>query len=183
MEIQQHDGVVVEAAGISAGLRQARREGGARGLGAAALPPPSLYRGLGGGAPTLGRWISKGAAAKGWLPPQAKWGAPPPLGFPNPRRMGWATGGAPAHYGLVPLPTLAHGALLDGWPHPVDPRDPSGGPGTIPATPETFPMAKTGPPIYKSSPLDHSGTPHDVRDLIRDSEQLSGYRILISLQP
>ena len=28
-------------------------------------------------------------------------------------------------------------------PHPVDPRDPSGGPGTIPITPETFPMAET----------------------------------------
>ena len=49
MEIQQHDGVVVEVAGISAGLRQAQREGevswegegGARGCGAAALPPPS----------------------------------------------------------------------------------------------------------------------------------------------
>ena len=27
MEIQQHDGVVVEVAGISAGLRQAQREG------------------------------------------------------------------------------------------------------------------------------------------------------------
>ena len=27
MEIHQHDGVVVEAAGISAGLRQAQREG------------------------------------------------------------------------------------------------------------------------------------------------------------
>ena len=47
MEIQQHDGVVVEVAGISAELRQAQREGevsregegGARGLGAAALPP------------------------------------------------------------------------------------------------------------------------------------------------
>ena len=47
MEIQQHDGVVVEVAAISAGLRQAQREGevsregegGARGLGAAALPP------------------------------------------------------------------------------------------------------------------------------------------------
>ena len=48
MEIQQHDGVVVEVAGISAGLRQAQREGevlregegGARGWAAAALPPP-----------------------------------------------------------------------------------------------------------------------------------------------
>ena len=27
MEIQQHDGVVVDAAGVSAGLRQAQREG------------------------------------------------------------------------------------------------------------------------------------------------------------
>ena len=65
MKIQQHDSMVVEATVISAGLRQAQREGevsregegGARGLGAAALPPPSLYRGL-GGAPALGRWNS-----------------------------------------------------------------------------------------------------------------------------
>ena len=82
-------------------------------------------------------------------------------------------GGAPAHYGLVPLPTSAHGALRDGWPHPVDPRDPSGGPGTIPMTPKLVPMAETGLPIYKSLPPDHSGTPRDVRDLIRDSEQHS----------
>ena len=48
MEIQQHDGVVVEAAGISAGLRQAQQEGevlrGEReapgAWGEAALPPP-----------------------------------------------------------------------------------------------------------------------------------------------
>ena len=31
MKIQQHDGVVVEAMVISAGLRQAQGEGGARG--------------------------------------------------------------------------------------------------------------------------------------------------------
>ena len=66
---------------------------------------------------------------------------------------------------------------------PVDPRDHSGGPGTIPVTPETLPVAETGLPVYKCLPMDHSGTPRDVRDLIRDSEQLSGYRILISLQP
>ena len=56
MEIQQHDGVVVDAAAISAGLRQAyargrgvaEGEGGAKSMGAAALPPPSLYRPLGG---------------------------------------------------------------------------------------------------------------------------------------
>ena len=58
MKIQQHDGVVVEATVISAGLRQAQGDGGvsregegeARGLGAAALPsPPPLYIGCLGG--------------------------------------------------------------------------------------------------------------------------------------
>ena len=42
MEIQQHDGVVVEVAGISAGLRQASARGRRRGCGAAALPPPFI---------------------------------------------------------------------------------------------------------------------------------------------
>ena len=57
--------------------------------------------------------------------------------------------------GLVPLaqagqgaPPTARVAPGDGWPHPVGPRDPSGGPGTIPVTPETLPMAKTALPIY-----------------------------------
>ena len=92
--------------------------------------------------------------------------------------------------GLVPLahtgqgsPPIAHVAPRGRWPHPVDPRDPFGGPGTIPGDPETFPMAEISLPIYNSSPPDHSGTPRDVRDLIRDSEQLSDFRILISLQP
>ena len=85
MEIQQHDGVVVEVAGISAGLRQAQREGevlregegGARGCGAAALPPPSLYRPP-GGAPALGDEISKGGRRpRGWLAPQGKGELPP----------------------------------------------------------------------------------------------------------
>ena len=52
MEIQQHDGVVVETTAISAGLRRALREGevsregegGARGYGVAALPPPTICR-------------------------------------------------------------------------------------------------------------------------------------------
>ena len=65
----------------------------------------------------------------------------------------------------------------------MDPRDPSSGPDTILVTPETFPVAETGLPIYNSLPPDHSGTPRDVRDLIRDSEQFLGYRILVSLQP
>ena len=131
MKIQQHDGVVVEAMVISAGLRQALGDGGvsregegeARGLGVAALPP--LYIGaLGGAGPR--RWISKGAAAKGWLPPQAKWGAPPPLGFPNPRRRGGPRGGAPAHQGLIPLP--------------LQPMGPSGIGGATRWTPGTLPV-------------------------------------------
>ena len=55
----------------------------------------------------------------------------------------------------------------------MDPRDPSGGPGTIPGDPETFPMAETALPIYNSLPPDHSETPRDVWNLIRDSEQHS----------
>ena len=106
------------------------------------------------------------------MPPKPG-GAPPHPRVPNPRRMGWAKGGAPAHYGLVPLPTLAHGALRDGWPHPVDPRDPSGGPGTIPVTPETLPMAeiallyiilhlRTIPELFVMSGIS-SGTPKNFR--------------------
>ena len=98
------------------------------------------------------------------------------LPFGNPRRMGLL--------GLVPLahvgqgaPPTAHVAPRGRWPHPVGPRDPSGGLGTIPMTPKLVPMAETGLPIYKSLPPDHSGTPRDVRDLIRDSEQLSVNRI------
>ena len=57
MEIQQHDGVVVEVAGIPAGLRQAQAGGrgvtGGRGrrqgLDIAALPPPTIYRAKGEG--------------------------------------------------------------------------------------------------------------------------------------
>ena len=63
------------------------------------------------------------------------------------------------------------------------PPRPPGGPGTLPIKPETFPVTKTGLPIYNSLPPDHSGTPRDVRDLIRDSEQHSGYCIYISSQP
>ena len=60
MEIQQHDGVVVEVAGIPAGLRQAQAGGrgvtGGRGrrqgLGYCSPPSPTIYRGAkGGGRP------------------------------------------------------------------------------------------------------------------------------------
>ena len=83
--------------------------------------------------------------------------------------------------GAGPLPLTAYGSLGDGWPHPVDPRDPSGGPGTLPVTPGIIPMAETGLPIYHSSPPDHSETPRDVRDLIRDSGQHSVTVYILSL--
>ena len=91
MEIQQHDGVVVEVAGISAGLRQASArgrgvaggEGGARGCHAAALPPPLYIGPLGGRRPLEipSAWVGGGQGGGRWLPPQVKWGAPHPQGF------------------------------------------------------------------------------------------------------
>ena len=88
MEIQQHDGVVVEVAGIPAGLRQAQArrrgvaegEGGAKSKGVAALPPPSLYRGPGGFHP-LEIGSQGGAAAKGGTCPPSQVGRPHPQGF------------------------------------------------------------------------------------------------------
>ena len=194
MEIQQHDGVVVEVAGFQQGFakRYGRRkmchgrEREAPGLRYGCPPFPPLYigtreRGRVQPCPFLqGRVRPRGKES---VLPKAPRRCLPPLGLSPP---------------LVPL---AHGPLGAGalgpcrprrtpyspcgprgrWPHPVDPWDPSGGPGTIPVTPKLVPMAEIALPIYNSLPPDHSGTPRDVRDLIRDSEQLSGYRILISL--
>ena len=85
MEIQQHDGVVVDAAVISAELRRAstrgrgvaRGKGGAKCKSAAVLPPPSIYR-VPRGAPSLGDGISLGAAAKGGPCPPRQVEAPLP---------------------------------------------------------------------------------------------------------
>ena len=59
MKIQQHDGVVVDAAGSRQGFAKRKRGGevlrrereAPRAKGVAALPPLSLYRGLGGRRP------------------------------------------------------------------------------------------------------------------------------------
>ena len=152
MEIQQHDGVVVDVAGLRQDfaelLRERERgvageEGGAQGCCTTALPPPLYIGPLGGGAPAKIP-SREGAAAKGGiLAPQGKWGAPPHPRVSNPRRRGEAHGGSPSPLRASCRPTSAHGALRDRWSHPVDPRDPSGGPGTIPLTPETFPVAET----------------------------------------
>ena len=192
MEIQQHDGVVVDVAGLGRALPSfCERERCCRGGGrrprlcVAALPPPLYIGPLGGRRPQEMGSQGGAAATRGEgvaLPPKAR-GNSPLLGFPTLGAWGEAQGGRPSPLRAGSLPLSAHGALRDRWTHLVDPGDPSGGPGTIPVTPETFPVAETGLPIYNSSPPDHSGTSRDVRDLIRDSEQLSGFRILISLQP
>ena len=152
MEIQQHDGVVVDVAGSRQGFAKLLREGevlqGEReAQGAVMLFPslPPLYIGpLGGGRrpwiPSTKGGGGQGERGGGFPPSQV--GRPHPR-VSNPRRRGRPKGGRPSPLRAGSLPTSAHGALRDRWPHPVDPRDPSGGPGTIPVTPETFPVAET----------------------------------------
>ena len=150
MEIQQHDDVVVEVAGSRQGFAKRKREGevlqgrGRRQRARVQQPSlPPIYRHPGGGAPAL-EPIYKGGRRPGgnFLPPKSS-GAPPTPRVSNPRRRGRPMGGRPSPLGAGSLPTSAHGALRDRWPHPVDPRDPSCGPGTIPSTPEKFLMAET----------------------------------------
>ena len=89
MKIQQHDDMVVDAAAISAGLRQAstrerevlqgRREAPKA---VVCCPPSPLYIGpLGGAGPK--RWDFKGGGGQGGGLPPKPCGAPPPLGFPT----------------------------------------------------------------------------------------------------
>ena len=89
MEIQQHDGVVMDVAGLRQGfaelLRERERgvageEGGAKGCSVLPSLPP-LYIGPLGGCAALGDGISKGgAAAKGWkgVPCPPRQGGTPP---------------------------------------------------------------------------------------------------------
>ena len=191
MEIQQHDGVV-EVAGFQQGFAKRcgrrevchGREREAPGLRYCCPPFPPLYIGpreRGGAALALPP--RKGAAREESHLPKAHRRCLPPLGLFL-SLFSWCMG----LLGLVPLAHIGQGAHPTAHVAPpgqvdplVDPRTPFGTPGTIPIMRETFPVTKTRLPIYNSLPPDHSGTPRDVRDLIRDSEQLSGYRILISL--
>ena len=86
-------------------------------------------------------------------------------------RMDLGGAGAPGPLRLGSPPT-AHATVLDmveQFPDLWTPPESSGTfwklPGTIPDKPEQQLS------IYKSLPPDHSRTPRDVRDLIRDSEQ------------
>jgi len=192
MEIQQHDGVVVEVAGFQQGFAKRcgrremchGREREAPGLRYGCPPFPPLYTGpreRGGAALALPP--RKGAAREESILPKAPRRCLPPLGL-SIYHIYWCMG----LLGLVPLAHIGQGAPLTahvsprGWWTPlVDPRTPFGTPGTIPIKCDTFPATKIRLPIYKSSPPDHSGTPRDVRDLIRDSKQHSVTAYILSL--
>ena len=104
MEIQQHDGVVVDVAGLRQSfaklLREREREvlqGRREAPNAVGCCPPSpLYIGpLGGAGP--GDQISQGGGGQGGgVPPKAS-GARPHPRVSNPRRRGGPRGGAAAH--------------------------------------------------------------------------------------
>ena len=89
MEIQQHDGVVVDVAGLPQGFAElSERErcyGGKReapGAWVRSPPFPPLYIGALGGAGPL-EIQSQGGVAKGGTCPPSQVGRPPPLGFPT----------------------------------------------------------------------------------------------------
>ena len=91
MEIQQHDGVVVEVAGYRQGF--AKRKRGGRGVtGRREAPglrvllptlPSTIYRGPGGRRPLQIPSKGRGRRPRGGLAPKAGGGAPTPLGFPT----------------------------------------------------------------------------------------------------
>ena len=86
MKIQQHDDVVVDAARIPAGLRQASAgergvatgKGGAKCKGADALPPPTLYRDTWGGAGPRRLNLQGGRRPRGVECPPSQVGRPHP---------------------------------------------------------------------------------------------------------
>ena len=154
---------------------------------------PQVYIGeREGGAPPLGfppqgvrlpPIPSKGGGQGGRSASQVKW-RPSPLGFPLSHAHGpwggwcpWPIKARAPPYS--PCYCIGRGGTISG------PPESSGTfwklPGTIPKKPELFPEPEQQLSIYKSLPPDHSGTPRDVRDLIRYSEQHSVTTYMLSL--
>ena len=176
---------MVEERGNPAGLRQAPRERRRRERGRAApkerrsrvlgSPKPQLYIGGRGGCAPFRVSHPKGCGQGGRSASQVKW-RPSPLGFPLSHAHGPWGGWCPWPIKARAPPT-AHATVLDvveQFPDLRTPPESSGTfwklPGTIPEKPELFPKPEQQLSIYKSLPPDHSGTPRDVRSLIRDSE-------------
>ena len=121
MEIQQHDGVVVDVAGCRQGFAEHIREremlqGEREAPKAVGCCPPSppLYRPP-GGAPALEMRSPKGGGGQGgWSAPQGKW-APPTLGFPT-LGAGGPKGGRTSPPGAGSPPTSAMGPSGMGGP-------------------------------------------------------------------
>src|SRR3954467_584498 len=78
----------------------------------------------------------------------------------------------PSDLGHDPIIPLTHDTFMDHSPFgPVNLLDPSR---TSPMkTSETFPNSEIGLSLYESYSPDHSGSPRDIPDPIRDSEQHS----------
>ena len=156
------------------------RGGGLRqNLGCGCPPTPHIYIGARErGAGPLRSNLRRGRRPRGeeCLPSQVE---ASPLGFYPSHAHGPWGGWCPWPIKARAPPT-AHATVLDvveQFPDLRTPPESSGTfwklPGTIPKKPELFPETEQQLSIYKSLPPEHSGTPRDVRDLIRDSEQHS----------
>ena len=135
MEIQQHDGVVVEVAGFQQGFAKRcgrremchGREREAPGLRCGCPPfPPTIYRAKGEGGAASALPPRKGAAREESILPKAPRRCLPPLGLFL-SLFSWRMG----LLGLVPLAHIGQGAPPTDhvvprgrWPHPVDPPGP-----------------------------------------------------------
>ena len=106
-------------------------------MGVPALPPALLYIGPQGGRRPWEINLPRGAAAKGGGVPPTASGAPPHLGFPTLGAGGRPMGGAPAHYGLVPLPLQPMGPFGTGGPTGWTP-------GTLPVVPVLLEICPRG---------------------------------------
>ena len=113
-------------------------ERAAPGQGCGCPPTPPLYIGARerGAGPLDPIWWEGRRPGRVACPPSQ--GGAPSRVSPNPRRMGPRGVWRPAHLGAGSPLYSAHRALRGRWTLPVDPRNPFGGPGTIPVTPRTL---------------------------------------------